>query len=164
MVQYTVLLGHQVPDSLVFQPSGRIGTPITHLSFNRLLQWNSPIDDSIVHSFLTILCHRHDNASFLDTNFSRVLFHQGWSHAYKSFSLHEHLSRYTLRLSCKPSLQTDIIIIPIHIQDSHWVALTRRRIGDQLISSTPMIWTRHTQKSWYKHILIHTTHQLIFIW
>jgi hypothetical protein len=68
----------------------------------------------------------------VDTNFSRDLFRLGWIPAYNKYSLHSSSSRYANKTRTKPTLYTPIILMPLHVQDSHWVSLIRRNIDGRL--------------------------------
>jgi hypothetical protein len=62
----------------------------------------------------------------MDTHFSRDLFRKGWNNAFKKYFLHSKSSRYAECTKSKPTLNTKTIVIPIHINGSHWVALVHR--------------------------------------
>jgi hypothetical protein len=103
---------------------------ITRQSFHNLIMHGSPIDDSIIHSYLCFLSDTHPNIKFLDSNFHREFARHGWDHAFRKYFLHETSYRYSKKLHLKPLVNSPIIIIPIHLNQSHWVILTRRVIGD----------------------------------
>jgi hypothetical protein len=67
---------------------------IDHLSFRQLLQHGFPINDTIIHVFLSLLHKNNENIFTLDTNFPRVLCSQGWDAAFNTFFLHEHSSKH----------------------------------------------------------------------
>ncbi len=63
---------------------------------------------------------------FLDTNIFLDLTQQGWEYAHQKYFLHEHSRHRNRKLKNKPTQQgTPIILIPIHINNYHWVAVTR---------------------------------------
>jgi len=105
---------------------------ITNNSFVNLLTFHSPIDDSIIHHILHIMYQTNSSLKFLDTNFSSSLIQKGWSHAYQKFFLHENSSRFAHSTKVKPTLSSEIILIPFFIHASHWVAIVRRLIDGKV--------------------------------
>jgi len=105
---------------------------ITNNSFVNLLTFHSPIDDSIMHHILHIMYQTNSSFKFLDTNFSSSLIQKGWSHAYQKFFLHENSSRFAHSTKVKPTLSSEIILIPFFIHASHWVAIVRRLIDGKV--------------------------------
>jgi hypothetical protein len=103
------------------------------LSFHDLLTYDSPINYSIIHSFLSVIRSSHDAIAFTDTSFHRHLHQHGWLSAFHKYFLHSESSTYAKKSKFKPTLLHPVIIIPIHIHDSHWVTLTRRKIGQRII-------------------------------
>jgi hypothetical protein len=93
---------------------------------------NSPIDDFILHSFLRKLCKAKQDIKFLDSNFNQHLIHHGWESAFLKYFLHDSSKAYSKKARQKPKLQTPIILIPIHIHGSHWVALSRCIINNEI--------------------------------
>jgi len=107
-------------------------TPIPNLSysdFKELLDYGSPIRDSVIHAFLLVLKSLTTNIYFLDTNFNRDFSNHGWSYAYLKYFRHEFSSRHAQSTRFKPTLLSPTIIIPIHIHNNHWITLVRRIIG-----------------------------------
>jgi hypothetical protein len=101
---------------------------INNNSFVNLLTFQSPIDDSIIHHILDIMHQTNTSYKFLDTNFTSSLIQNGWSHAYLKFFLHENSSRFAHSTKVKPTLSSDIILIPVFIHASLWVAIVHRLI------------------------------------
>jgi hypothetical protein len=107
-----------------------ITSPRTYKSFQELLTCNSPINDSIIHAYTSILTFQFPTVKTVDTNFSRDLFRFGWKESYKKYFLHSSSSKYAKRTRTKPTLDHPIILLPLHIMDSHWIALVHQRIDD----------------------------------
>jgi hypothetical protein len=101
---------------------------VNHLSFTNLLMYGSMTDDSIFASFFSIINSNHPNIDYLDTNFHRTLIRDGWQHAFQTFFLHPTSSNYARQNRLKPLITSPTLIIPIHVHESHWVALVRRII------------------------------------
>jgi hypothetical protein len=97
------------------------------------MSYGHPISDSIIHEFLFSLKTTYQSICFTNTNFHREFTNQGWDFAFKRYFIHEASSRYSKKTKFKPSITSSIIIIPIHIHQSHWVMLSRRVIGSQTI-------------------------------
>ena len=90
-------------------------------SFHDLLTFNSPINDTVIQSFLSRICSVIEGSHAVDTNFSRDLFTRGWQYAYDTYFLHEHSSHYARSTKLKLTLDSLTIFIPIHIHGAHWV-------------------------------------------
>jgi len=97
--------------------------------FLELITYDSPIKDSVMHAFLCALKSSNKEIFFLDTYFHRDLVNVGWPYTSHKYFLHESSSRHAKSTQFKPSLQASTIIIPIRINNSHWIALTRRIIN-----------------------------------
>jgi hypothetical protein len=82
----------------------------------------------VIHSFLLVLKSSTTNLHFLDTDFHRDLYIHGWNYAYLKYFQQKNSSRHAQTTKFKPSLKSATIIIPIHINDNHWIALVRRTI------------------------------------
>jgi len=67
----------------------------------------------------------------LNTNFHRDFHQHGWGYAFSKYFLHDQSSRYAKISWFKPSIHSYIIIIPIHISNSHWISLTHCVLGQQ---------------------------------
>lgn len=70
---------------------------INHSSFHQLLMYGSPINDSVIQTFLSFLCKSNPNIFSLDTNFHSLLCSKGWESAFKFFFLHDFSSCYAKR-------------------------------------------------------------------
>lgn len=116
VIQHQYHLAHYNPDLPLSTADGHQILNVTLLSFHNLLTYGSPIDDSIIHSFLLLIHSAHNKICFLDTNFFRVLKQDGRQHAYCKFFLHESSSRYSHKTNLKPTIDSTNILIPIHIQ------------------------------------------------
>jgi Ulp1 family protease len=104
---------------------------VNYLSFYHLLQYGQMTDDSIIQAFLQCLRISFPQTYFLNTNFHRELSQNGWASAFSIFFLHNGSSRYAKKTQSKPSINSDNIVIPIHIHGCHWVALARHIIGSR---------------------------------
>jgi len=91
--------------------------------FRDLLSYDQPITDAIITDYLTILWKSHLDICFLDTNFHTTFMEKGWDTAFNKFFLHERSSTYAHKTQFKPTLHSSTIIIPQHVQGSHWVTL-----------------------------------------
>jgi len=129
-IQHQIALGQINPDLPLTTIPGNSITSISLTSFLRLLKFNSPIDDSIFHGFLSLVHYSHKNIHCLDTNFSRDLFHLGWQHAFRKYFLHNFSSKYSHKTKIEPSIDSPDILIPIHIDGCRWVALNHRWINN----------------------------------
>jgi len=127
-IQSAFILAQRIPNDCIMLNSGCTHPFLTYQSFLHLLQYGQMTDDSILQSFLHSLRRSHPQTFYLNTNFHRVLSQQGWDSAYNTFFLHNDSSRYAKRTTSKPSIDTDTILIPIHIHGCHWVALARKKI------------------------------------
>jgi hypothetical protein len=111
---------------------GDIIPQVRALSFQALMTYGSPIDDTIIHQYLCNLSPANPTIKFLGTNFHREFSKHGWEMAYCKYFLHENSSQYSKCINHKPTLFSLIIIIPIHVHQSHWVIVTRRIVGDKI--------------------------------
>ena len=99
--------------------------------FRDLLSYDQPITDAIITDYLTILWKSHLDICFLDTNFHTTFMEKGWDTAFNKFFLHKRSSSYAHKTQFKPTLHSPTIIIPQHVQGSHWVSLIRRIIDNK---------------------------------
>lgn len=83
-------------------------------------------------SFLIKLCSAVLNTSSVDTNFSRDLQRFRWKQAYQKYFLHATSSSFARRHHLKPTLASKTILIPYHIHGSHWVAVARKIVNDEI--------------------------------
>jgi len=116
------------PNDIVYDINN---TPIPNLlpsDLVELLTYDSPIEDSVMHAFLCALKSSKRDIFFLDTYFHWDLIHKGWLFAFHKYFLHESSSRHAKSTQFKPTLQASTIIIPIHINNSHLIAITRKII------------------------------------
>lgn len=111
--------------------SGEPVLPVLHESFYTLLSYGSPINDSIICTFLSSLHSSCPETHFLDTNFHRKLKQLGWPHAYHHFFLHHQSSKYSKKTQQKPTIDSPTILIPIYANGSHWIALVRTVFNNQ---------------------------------
>jgi len=116
------------PNDIVYDINN---TPIPNLlpsDLVELLTYDSPIKDSVMHAFLCALKSSKRDVFFLDTYFHWDLIHKGWLFAFHKYFLHESSSRHAKSTQFKPTLQASTIIIPIHINNTHLIAITRKII------------------------------------
>ena len=97
------------------------------------MTYGSPIDNTIMHYYLCSLSNTDPTIKFLDTNFHRDFVKHGWDVAHRKHFLHENSSRHSKHTNFKPTLYSPIILIPIHVHQSHWVILTWRIIGERIL-------------------------------
>jgi hypothetical protein len=111
----------------LYNVSGHRYDNITTSNFRDLISYNHPINDSIIHQYLTILCNFSNDMYFLDTFFFRDLCQHGWEYSHSKYFLSESTRNiYKGSKSKPPQYGVPIILIPVHINDNHWVAVTRR--------------------------------------
>jgi hypothetical protein len=67
----------------------RMITSTSVSSLLQLLTCDSPINDSVINTFLSTVCATQTEILSLDTNFHRILRSQGWQYAYHTFFLHK---------------------------------------------------------------------------
>jgi len=103
---------------------------VTYQSFFNLLSFGLPTDDSIFRSYCTFLRKSSPDCYTLDTNFHRYFMSHGWSLAFHKFFLHTHSTNYAKKQRAKPSIESPSILIPIHVNTCHWVALVWRSINN----------------------------------
>lgn len=66
------------PDSPIVTVIGNSLPLLNQSSFHDLFCHGSPINDSVIHSFLSLLHNMDNTIHSADTNFGRYLFHYGW--------------------------------------------------------------------------------------
>jgi len=104
----------------------------TPKQYYRLLSYNSPVNDTILQSYLSLLTYRSHYIKAVDTNFSWDFFSFGWEVAYQKYFLNPNSSNYAKKNKTKPTLNTPTIIIPIHINGAHWVALVHQNMNGHI--------------------------------
>jgi hypothetical protein len=124
-IQYLYKAAALLPQNPIPLLSGEPHPFLTQMSFQHLLQYGHMTDDTILHALLTSFRNSFPSIHFLDTNFHRDLSRWGWKYAFQRYFLHTSSSQYTQRTMAKPTIHASTIMIPIHINDSHWVALTQ---------------------------------------
>lgn len=76
-----------------------------------------------------MLCAQY-NIKFLATQFMTYLIERGWTSVQKFF---DHKTHTNIKPN-KPKMNGEpCILIPIHIHNCHWIALSRREINDKVI-------------------------------
>jgi hypothetical protein len=134
--------GHHQNDQPIISMLGHRITTTFWSSFQQLLTYNSPNNDSIIHTFLSVVCSNHADICALDTNFHRDLCTQGWQRAYSKFFLLTIAPILPVAFA-QNQLDTPTILIPIHINGSHWVAVVCCQINEKVFFCTQMILTHH---------------------
>lgn len=87
----------------------------------QLVTHNTPIYHELLNLSLEIICQQF-GAKYLDPSFFPTLESQGWAAVQNHFARREWSSP-------KPSLNSNIILILIHIGGNHWIALARRSVN-----------------------------------
>jgi hypothetical protein len=87
----------------------QIHSKISHSSFLQLLSYNSPVNDSFIHSYTSRLTSTSQDIKAVDTNFSRDLTTFGWQSAFKKYFLHNTSSKYA-KLNVQ---KQDLHLIPL---------------------------------------------------
>jgi Ulp1 protease family, C-terminal catalytic domain len=97
---------------------------ITTAQLQQLISHNQFIDQEIISLFLEITCATLQS-SYLDPSFFPDLEDLSWDAVKNRFSNYSRHNATILR----PDLNTAAAIaIPIHINNNHWVAVTRRNL------------------------------------
>jgi hypothetical protein len=105
-------------------------TVVTTSSFRDLLSPGKPINDDIIAIFLEITCSEL-NLSFLCPQFIPLLMREGWNHITRYFAAG---NRRHMRSTFRPLQHGEsAIAIPCFIDDSHWIAVTRREVNGKVL-------------------------------
>jgi hypothetical protein len=92
-----------------------------------VVSYGSEINDTIVIFFLELICHPL-NITFLYPDFLPRLRQHGWSDLLRYFANPQR--RTKARSIYRPDKAGEpTILIPLHVQNSHWIALARKKIG-----------------------------------
>ncbi len=102
-------------------------SPLVHL-----ISHGSPINNSIIYNYLLQLQHKQKK-TFFNTFFFQDLKSFGWQYAYKKHFLQQNQSNSWLFPHIKPSMDDNKILIPIHINKSHWIAESRQCVNNNII-------------------------------
>jgi hypothetical protein len=95
-----------------------------------LISHGSPINDQVITLYLELISTTYD-MPHLSTFFFDKLTTNGWTRVQNFFANRPSRTRH--RSAYRPNLQGEpCIIIPIHIQGFHWVALVRREINNRV--------------------------------
>jgi hypothetical protein len=113
----------QLPSSTtIARAASALEMHITTKDLRDIISHGSPIyHESLVLSLETI-CDKY-NTSYLDSSFYPVLHRQGWLGVSNRFNQRNIFSR------TQPHLMQEIIAIPLHVNNNHWVAVCRRIIN-----------------------------------
>jgi len=77
------------PHSKIVTTNGTVSPHVSNKSFADLIKYNSPIDDSIIFTYLTILGKHYPDIYQLDSNFHWDLRTHGWIYAYTAYFYNE---------------------------------------------------------------------------
>ncbi len=101
---------------------------VTTRCLRELLSHGAMTGDSVLNTFLAILCEAH-HLSFLSTFFITLLRRdRTWSSLSEWFATEVTSEKYF-----RPRSNSNIpILIPCHVNNAHWVALVRRTINNQV--------------------------------
>jgi len=97
---------------------------LTTRDIRQLITHNTQTYHELLILALKAICHQF-GGTYLDPSFFPNLESQGWNMVKRCFAHKE-------RNPSKPSLSSDIILIPIHIRGNHWIALGKRVIGGNI--------------------------------
>ena len=111
--QYTQGLANKIILRLADSPS----ITVTTEELRNIISHNTPIHHEGIILSLAIIC-AHTGCKYIDPAFYPLLRAQGWSAVSRWFSRHPQ--------SSKPSLMHDDILVPLHINNNHWVAFIRK--------------------------------------
>jgi len=114
-----------------YKPSKQPIPFLSHSSFNQLIIHDSPINDSVIYTSLQQLTNAQPGIRFLDTFFYTTLVKEGWQAVFGRY-LSTNASHRSYRSSPKIPLDSPTILILIHVNGNHWVAVARRIINNQV--------------------------------
>jgi hypothetical protein len=141
----------QLPSSTtIARGASALEIHITTKDLRDIISHGSPIyQESLVLSLETI-CDKY-NAGYLDPSFYPVLHRQGWLGVSNRFNRKNIFSR------TQPHLMQEIIAIPLHVNNNHWVAVCRRIINgiDHFVYSNDLNHNRTENE--VRQTLSHTT-------
>ena len=101
--------------------------------FSHLMSHGSPIDNLIIYNYLLQLQHEKKKTSFLDIYFFPDLPDSGWESMFTTYFRCKDHTNKGFSPQIKPSCDGNNILIPIHIDESHWVAVSRQSFNDKII-------------------------------
>jgi len=99
--------------------------------FHDLLTYGLPITDGIIHTFLQLMRHL-TGIHVTDTFFAQDLRTFKWNFAYEHYFTQVTHIRWRSTVSTKPSITHPTILIPLHVNGLHWVAVVRWVIDNQV--------------------------------
>jgi len=103
---------------------------LTTLELRHLLSHNSPINQQSINLYTQLLCHQFP-VKCLDSSFFSSLQHDGWNSVSRWF---HHPQSTCRRRSSTPSVTGEsAVAIPCHVNNNHWVAVTRRELHGEVI-------------------------------
>jgi hypothetical protein len=112
-------------DVILFPTTNRIQN-VTCGHLRELLSYGSMTGDSIINTYLDILCNAR-NIHHLSTFFTSILKRdKSWDAMTSWFAQDGEIS------PSKPKLTSDTILIPCHIHGAHWVGMVRRIINGRV--------------------------------
>ncbi len=133
LIQQTFSLSLDLPDNITSLSANSHSNSISYQSFAELLSHDSPINDTIILSFLSLVRTQNGQIKVKDTQFSYFIKQYGWDMAFKNFFLHHNSSTYAKCIAQKPTLSTPTIIFPFHIHGTHWVTVVQRIINHEIL-------------------------------
>jgi hypothetical protein len=113
------------PSTIISRSANNHQISITIQDLRELLTHNSPIYHELIILSLEVISH-HYNSHYLDPSFFTNLQLHGWSYISNWFAPSNAMA------TSRPSLQSSIITIPVHINNNHWVAMCRRYFRGQV--------------------------------
>jgi hypothetical protein len=116
----------QHPNDVILFPTTNRMQNVTCGHLRELLSYGSMTGDSIINTYLDILCNAR-NIHYLSTFFTSILKREkSWDAMTSWFAQDGKIS------PSKPKLTSDTILIPCHIQGAHWVGMVRRIINGRV--------------------------------
>jgi hypothetical protein len=123
-----MVAARQDPKDVLVYLSNSKAQSVTTASLRELLSHDEMTNDSILNTFLAILCDAH-NVAFLSTFFIHILKRdKSWEGVQNWFAQHSIFESYS-----KPFIHSNRpILIPCHVNGAHWVGIVRRVIANKV--------------------------------
>jgi hypothetical protein len=112
-------------DVILFLTENRIQS-VTASHIQELLTHGSMTSDSILNTFLDVFC------AIFQLHYLSALFYTVLKRDKNWNNVQDWFATGSQKCSSKPSLQSNTILIPCHIQGIHWVGMVRRIIQNQV--------------------------------
>jgi hypothetical protein len=128
VIHSLMVAARQDPEDVIVYLSHSKAQTVTTASIRELLSHGEMTNDSILNTFLAILCDAH-NVAFLSTFFIHILKRdKSWEGVQHWFAQYPIFETYSVPFvtSNRP------ILIPCHVNGAHWVGIVRRVIANKV--------------------------------